>query len=98
MVENVVWPGVSGRKEGKTWMKKAETERVNVIACVTPPPLAIMIKLVVVGNWPSATKSFSIEEAFPPDEGVTGFTVNALDIPGREFRPCSVRLTGDLNP
>jgi hypothetical protein len=57
-----------------------------------------MIRLVFVGNWPSATKSFSVEEAFLPDEGVTGFIVNALVIPGRKFSPCSVRLTGDLNP
>ena len=84
--------------EGKTLMKKAETERVKVTACVTPAPLAMMIRLVVVGNWPSATKSFSVEEAFPPEEGVTGFTVNVLVIPGSKFRPCSVRPTGDLNP
>jgi hypothetical protein len=58
----------------------------------------MMIRLAVVGNWPSATKSFSVEEALPPDGGVMGFIVNAPVIPGRKFRPCSVRLTADLNP
>ena len=89
---------MSARVEGKTLTKKADTERVKVTACVAPPPLAMIIRPMVVGNWPSATKNFSVEEAFPPCRGVTGFTVNALLIPGKKFRPCSERLTRDLNP
>ncbi len=79
-------------------MKKADTEMVKVTAWVNPPPVAMMIGLTMVGNWPSATKIFSVDEAFPPAEGVTGFTVNAFVIPRKKGRPCSVRLTGDLKP
>ena len=77
-------------------MKKEETERVSVTAWVSPPPLAMMIRLMIVGSWPSATKNFRVEEAFPPGEGVTGFTVKALVTP-EKASPCSVRSIGELS-